>query len=65
MPAPVFAGTVIYTNSHHPPRNADVSVVVIYLDGPEQLQAQIPGALPSDPDELHFLIPSFIHFPSI
>jgi integrating conjugative element protein (TIGR03757 family) len=51
MPAPVFAGTVLYTDSHHPPRNADASVAVIYLDGPEQLHAQIFGALPSDPDE--------------
>lgn len=51
MPASVYAGTVLYTDSHHPPRNADASVTVIYLDGPEQLQAQIFGALSSDPDE--------------
>lgn len=49
MPASVLAGTVLYTDSHHPPTNSDASVYVIYLDGPDQLQAQIFGELPSDP----------------
>lgn len=49
MPASVLAGTVLYTDSHHPPTNNDASVSVIYLDGPDQLQAQIFGELPSDP----------------
>lgn len=51
MPASVFAGTVLYTNSHHPPINNDASVSVIYLDAPEQLQAQTFGGLSSNPDE--------------
>jgi integrating conjugative element protein (TIGR03757 family) len=51
MPASVFAGTVLYTDSHHPPTNVDASVSVIYLDGPEQLQAQTFGELSSNPDE--------------
>ncbi|VFS28079.1 Uncharacterised protein [Serratia liquefaciens] len=33
MPASVLAGTVLYTDSHHPPTNIDASVSVIYLDG--------------------------------
>ncbi|MFP1742879.1 TIGR03757 family integrating conjugative element protein [Lonsdalea quercina] len=49
MPASVLAGTVLYTDSHHPPTNSDASVSVIYLDGPDQLQAQIFGELSSDP----------------
>lgn len=51
MPASVLAGTVLYTDSHYPPTNNDASVTVIYLDGPEQLQTQLFGALSSNPDE--------------
>ncbi|MGU5940087.1 TIGR03757 family integrating conjugative element protein [Klebsiella aerogenes] len=51
MPASVLAGTVLYTDSHHPPSNIDASVSVIYLDGPEQLQKQLFGELSSNPDE--------------
>ncbi|MFV1478626.1 TIGR03757 family integrating conjugative element protein [Serratia marcescens] len=51
MPASVLAGTVLYTDTHHPPANNDVSVAVIYLDGPEQLQAQLFGELSPNPDE--------------
>ncbi|HDJ1442279.1 TPA: TIGR03757 family integrating conjugative element protein [Serratia rubidaea] len=51
MPASVLAGTVLYTDSHHPPSNIDASVSVIYLDGPEQLQKQMFGELTSNPDE--------------
>lgn len=55
MPASVFADTVLYTDSHHPPvippTNVDASVSVIYLDGTEQLQAQTFGELSSNPDE--------------
>ena len=51
MPASVLAGTVLYTDSHHPPGNIDASVSVIYLDGPEQLQKQMFGELSSNPDE--------------
>ena len=51
MPASVLAGTVLYTNAQHPPMNTDASVSVIYLDGPEQLQAQLFGELSSNPDD--------------
>ncbi|EMP6396073.1 TIGR03757 family integrating conjugative element protein [Pluralibacter gergoviae] len=51
MPASVLAGTVLYTDSHHPPTNIDASVSVIYLDGPEQVQTQLFGELSSNPDE--------------
>ncbi|BEO64151.1 integrating conjugative element protein [Serratia marcescens] len=51
MPASVFAGTVLYTDTYHPPMNTDASVSVIYLDGPEQLQAQLFGELSSNPDD--------------
>ena len=51
MPASVLAGTVLYTDSHHPPTNIDASISVIYLDGPEQLQKQMFGELSSNPDE--------------
>ncbi|ELQ9312149.1 TIGR03757 family integrating conjugative element protein [Serratia marcescens] len=51
MPASVLADTVLYTDSHHPPTHNDASVAVIYLDGPEQLQTQLFGALSSNPDE--------------
>jgi integrating conjugative element protein (TIGR03757 family) len=51
MPASVLAGTVLYTDAHHPPTHIDASVSVIYLDGPEQLQAQLFGELSSNPDD--------------
>ncbi|BEM75186.1 integrating conjugative element protein [Serratia marcescens] len=51
IPVSVLAGTVLYTDAHHPPANNDASVVVIYLDGPEQLQAQLFGELSSNPDD--------------
>lgn len=51
MPASVLAGTVLYTDSHHPPTNIDASVSVIYLDGPEQLLKQMFGELSSNPGE--------------
>lgn len=51
IPASVLAGTVLYTDSHHPPAYSDASVTVIYLDGPERLQAQLFGELSSNPDE--------------
>lgn len=50
MPASVFTGTVLYTDSRHPPTNSDASVSVIYLDDPGQLQAQIFGELSSSPE---------------
>lgn len=50
MPASVLAGTVLYTDSLHPPTNSDASVSVIYLDGPDQLQRQIFGELSSSPE---------------
>ncbi|WP_445375461.1 TIGR03757 family integrating conjugative element protein [Photorhabdus tasmaniensis] len=49
MPVSVFASTVIYTDTSHPPRNADQRVRVVYLDGAEQLQAQRFGQLSADP----------------
>lgn len=49
MPASMLAGTVLYTDSHHPPTNIDASVSVIYLDGPEQPQKQLFGELSSNP----------------
>ncbi|ELQ9310796.1 TIGR03757 family integrating conjugative element protein [Serratia marcescens] len=51
MPASVLAGTVLYTDAQHPPTHIDASVSVIYLDGPEQQQAQLFGELSSNPDE--------------
>ncbi|MCX8966323.1 TIGR03757 family integrating conjugative element protein [Erwinia psidii] len=51
IPASVLASTVLYTDSHHPPTNTDASVTVIYLEGPERLQAQLFGELSSNPDE--------------
>lgn len=51
MPASVFAGTVLYTDSRYPPVNVDDTVSVIYLDGPEKLQAQMFVDLSSNPDE--------------
>ncbi|EMB6256547.1 DUF1525 domain-containing protein [Serratia sp. PF2-63] len=51
MPTTVLAGRVLYTDSHHSPMNNDVSVTVIYLDGPKQLQMGLFGSLSSNPDE--------------
>jgi len=51
MPTSVLAGTVLYTDSHHPSSNIDASVSAIYLDGPEQLQKQMFGELSSNLDE--------------
>ncbi len=44
----VPSGTVLYTDSRHPPGHLDASVSVIYLDGPQQLQ--LFGALSSNPN---------------
>lgn len=51
IPVSVLAGTVLYTDSHHPPTSNNASVTVIYLDGPERLQAQLFGELSPNPDE--------------
>ncbi|CDK65246.1 hypothetical protein [Morganella morganii IS15] len=41
---------MVFTDSHHPPQHAD-NHQVVYLDAPEQLQAQFFGTLPADPAE--------------
>lgn len=48
---PLFSpAAVVFTDSHHPPQHAD-NHQVVYLDAPEQLQAQFFGELPADPAE--------------
>lgn len=48
---PLFSpAAVVFTDSHHPPLHAD-NHQVVYLDAPEQFQAQFFGALPADPAE--------------
>lgn len=48
---PLFSpAAVVFTDSHHPPQHAD-NHQVVYLDAPEQLQAQFFGTLPADPAE--------------
>lgn len=45
---PLFSpAAVVFTDSHHPPQHAD-NHQVVYLDAPEQLQAQFFGTLPAD-----------------
>lgn len=51
LPAAASSGTVLYTDIHHPTLNHDASVTVVYLDGPERLQAQLFGTLSADPEE--------------
>lgn len=63
LPVSTLAGTVLYTDSHHPPTNNDASVTVIYLDGPEQLQTQLFGALSSNPDEAQRQVQAVLQSP--
>ncbi|KMW72100.1 hypothetical protein TI10_16065 [Photorhabdus luminescens subsp. luminescens] len=51
IPVSVFASTVIYTDTSHPPLNADQNVQVVYLDKPEQLQSQLFSKLSADPQQ--------------
>lgn len=47
--SPVLSSAaVVFTDSFHQPQNAD-NHQVVYLDAPEQLQAQFFGELPTDP----------------
>lgn len=51
LPLPVLAGTVLYTDSHHPPVNLTPETVVVYLDGPGALAESMTGSLPADPQQ--------------
>lgn len=42
------AGTVVYTDSQHPPTGPDTGYQVVYLDAPERLQRDIFGGLSAD-----------------
>ena len=48
LPVPVFAETVVYTDSQHPAVNLSPDSRVIMLDAPQQLQQKIFGELPAD-----------------
>ncbi|MGP3591455.1 TIGR03757 family integrating conjugative element protein [Vagococcus sp. WN89Y] len=50
LPAIVFAGTTLYTDSAHLPVNLPPDVHVVLLDGPQQLQDTFFGPLPADPE---------------
>ena len=43
------AGTVVYTDQHHPPSGVTPDVRIVYLDAPERWQQQQFGELSSDP----------------
>ncbi|EGI3981530.1 TIGR03757 family integrating conjugative element protein [Escherichia coli] len=51
MPVSVLAGMVVYTDSQHLPENSPPDVVVVLLDEPDQLQAEMFGELPADPQQ--------------
>ncbi|HBP4332708.1 TPA: TIGR03757 family integrating conjugative element protein [Escherichia coli] len=51
MPVSVLAGMVVYTDSQHLPENPPPDVVVVLLDEPDQLQAEMFGELPADPQQ--------------
>ena len=51
MPVSVLAGMVVYTDSQHLPENPPPDVVVVVLDEPDQLQAEMFGELPADPQQ--------------
>lgn len=51
LPASVLAGTVVFTDSQHLPANLPPDVPVVLLDGPDQLQAEMFGELPADPQQ--------------
>ncbi|HHQ6001267.1 TPA: TIGR03757 family integrating conjugative element protein [Morganella morganii] len=49
---PLFSpAAVVFTDSHHPPQHAD-NHQVVYLDAPEQLQAQFFGTLPAEAERM-------------
>ncbi|MCX8959106.1 TIGR03757 family integrating conjugative element protein [Erwinia psidii] len=49
LPASALAGTVVFTDTRHPPQNLPADVPVVLLDGPERLQAELFGSLSADP----------------
>lgn len=49
LPAAVQAATVVYTDTQHLPSNITDGTQVVWLDGPEQVQLQLFGQLPADP----------------
>jgi integrating conjugative element protein (TIGR03757 family) len=55
LPLPVLAGTVLYTDTTHPPVNLMPDTVVVYLDGPKVLSSSITGTLPADPQQAETL----------
>ncbi|MCZ9148944.1 TIGR03757 family integrating conjugative element protein [Escherichia albertii] len=50
LPVISVAGTTVYTDSAHPPVNLPPEVLVVLLDGPQQLQDAFFGPLPADPE---------------
>lgn len=61
---PLFSpAAVVFTDRHHPPLNAGHHQVV-YLDAPEQLQAQFFGMLPADPAEAERVVKARMQSPA-
>ncbi|MGR7122077.1 TIGR03757 family integrating conjugative element protein [Klebsiella aerogenes] len=48
---PAMAGTVLYTDTAHPPVNLTPDTVVVYLDGPQVLSRSMTGTLPANPQQ--------------
>jgi integrating conjugative element protein (TIGR03757 family) len=49
LPVAVLAGTVVYTDSRHPPVSVSSDTQVVWLDGPDRLLTPFFGALSADP----------------
>lgn len=51
LPLPTLAGTVLYTDTAHPPVNLTPETVVVYLDGPKVMAESMTGTLPANPQQ--------------
>nr|WP_159465745.1 TIGR03757 family integrating conjugative element protein [Scandinavium goeteborgense] len=64
LPLKVLAGTVLYTDSAHPPVNLSVDSVVVYLDGPQALTDEMTGALPANPQQAEAMARQMMQSPA-
>lgn len=63
LPLPALAGTVLYTDTAHPPVNLTPDTVVVYLDGPQVLAESMIGTLPANPQQAEAAARQAMHSP--
>lgn len=64
LPLKVLAGTVLYTDSAHPPVNLTPDSVVVYLDAPQALTDAMTGELPANPQQAEAMARQMMQSPA-